>query len=176
MTAESSAQTSTILPSDQTEERSRLYIEGMVAGVIGAATIAIWFLILDTLNGHPLYTPTLLGTTLFQRGGDLSGLDSLQVSIDMTLMYTWFHVLIFCVIGGMASRLLALAERNLNFGFGILLLFVGFEFGFIVIAFLFAEPVLHALAWPAVLIGNLLAAATMGGYFWRRHPNLMIDP
>jgi len=86
------------------------------------------------------------------------------------------HGLVFCLIGGVASRLLALAERNLNLGFGVLLLFVIFEFGFVGAAFIFAEPVLHALTWPAILIGNLLAAAAMAGYFWRRHPNLTIEP
>jgi hypothetical protein len=43
-------------------------------------------------------------------------------------------------------------------------------------AFLFAEPILHALTWPAVLMGNLLAAAAMGLYFWRHHLNLSIEP
>ncbi len=51
-----------------------------------------------------------------------------------------------------------------------------FEFGFIGAAFVFAEAVLKALIWPAVLLGNLLAAAAMGGYFWHRHPNLKIRP
>lgn len=91
-------------------------------------------------------------------------------------MYTWVHMLAFCVIGGVASRLLRLAEKNPNLGFGILLLFVFLEFGFTGIAFLFAEEVLHALAWPAVLVGNLLAAAAVGAYFWRRHPDLVIWP
>jgi hypothetical protein len=27
--------------------------------------------------------------------------------------------------------------------------------------------------WPAVLVGNLLAAAAMIAYFWRRHPDLL---
>jgi hypothetical protein len=36
--------------------------------------------------------------------------------------------------------------------------------------------VLHALAWPTILIGNLLAAGTMAWYFWRRHPQLAIWP
>ena len=40
----------------------------------------------------------------------------------------------------------------------------------------FAEPVLHALAWPEVLVGNLLAAATMTAMFWRHHPRLGIRP
>jgi hypothetical protein len=40
----------------------------------------------------------------------------------------------------------------------------------------FAEPVLHALAWPAVLVANMLAATAMGGYFWVRHRNLSVSP
>jgi len=79
-------------------------------------------------------------------------------------------------IGGIAARLLALAERQPSVGFGILMLFVFFEFGFIVAAMFFAEPILHALAWPAVLVANVLAAAAMGGYFWVRHPNLRVQP
>ena len=91
-------------------------------------------------------------------------------------MFTWVHGMVFAVIGGSVSYLLRLIEKNADLGFGILLLFVVLEFGFIVAAFIFAEPILHALAWPAVLIGNLLATAGMAGYFWLRHPNLTIRP
>lgn len=164
------------LPVSDTSEISKQYQEGIVAGALGAATIAIWFLILDTVNGRPLYTPTVLGTALFRGGAGLASPESLPISFEMVLMYTWVHGLVFCFIGGAASRLLALAERNPNLGFGILLLFVVFQCGFIVVAMLFAEPVLHALTWPAILLGNLLAAAAMAGYFWRRHPHLIISP
>jgi hypothetical protein len=165
------------VPRDRlTTEVSRVYSEGIIAGVIGAATIAIWFLILDTIYGRPLHTPTVLGTALFRNGEGLASPEKLPISMEMTLMYTWVHVLAFCVIGGIASKLLALAEQNLNVGFGILLFFVIFEFGFVVAATVLAEPVLHALAWPAVLVGNLLAATAMALYFWRRHPNLIIRP
>src|SRR5205085_83694 len=41
---------------------------------------------------------------------------------------------------------------------------------------MFAEPVLHALAWQSVLVGNLFAAVAMGGYLWRRHPHMVIYP
>ena len=51
-----------------------------------------------------------------------------------------------------------------------------FEFGFVLISLAFAEPVLHALAWQAVLVGNLLAAAAMAAVFRVRHPRLMIRP
>lgn len=168
--------TSSVVPGRDTSEIPKLYLEGIVAGLIGAATIAIWFLILDTINGRPLYTPTVLGTALFRRGEGLASPESLPISFEMVLLYTLVHWLVFAVIGGVASRLLQLAERNPNLGFGILLLFVVFEFGFLSATTLVEGRILQALAWQAILLGNLLAAAAMAGYFWRRHPNLKILP
>ncbi len=168
--------TTPALPDTDAAEVSKVYLEGIVAGVIGAATIAIWFLILDTINGRPLYTPTVLGTALFRRGEGLASPETLSISFEMVLMYTWVHVLVFAFLGGIASRLLSMAERNANLGFGIVLLFVVFEFGFLVVATLFEERLLRAIVWQAILFGNLLAAASMAGYFWRRHPNLRINP
>jgi hypothetical protein len=153
---------------------SRTYQQGLVAGVIGAATIAIWFFIIDIFNGRPFYTPSILGTILFRNSVELP--ETIPISFEMVLLYTWVHAMAFCVVGGVAAKLLELAESNLNVGFGILLLVVIFEFGFVGAAFIFAEPVLHALAWPTVLVGNLLAATTMATYFWRHHPNLTIRP
>jgi hypothetical protein len=154
----------------------RLYQEGIVAGLLGAATIALLFLILDTIRGQPLATPSLLGTALFRRGELLATSGSPPVSWDMAFAYTWVHGLVFVVIGALASRLLALAEERPNLGFGIVLLFVIFEFGFSATALLFAAPVIRALTWPAILVGNLLAAAVMAAYLWRRHPALTIAP
>lgn len=155
---------------------SRTYQEGIVAGLLGAATIAVWFFVIDFISGHPFYTPNVLGTALFRRGAGLDQPQMLPISFEMVLVYTWVHGMLFCAIGGLGSKLLELAERNVNAGFGILLLFVIFEFGFVGAAFLFAEPILHALTWPAVLIGNLLAAAAMAAYFWRHHASMTIRP
>jgi len=160
----------------QPSELSRVAVEGISAGLLGAATVALWFFVLDLFNGRPFYTPSILGSALFRRGVAIDQLHTLPISVEMVVVYTWVHCLAFCVVGGVASRLLALAERNVNFGFGILLFFVIFEFGFVGAAFLFAEPILHALTWPAVLMGNLLAATAMGLYFWRHHLNLSIKP
>ncbi len=157
-------------------DTARLYQEGFIAGVIGAGTVALWFLVIDAINGRPLYTPTVLGTALFRRGAALTSLETLPVSLDMVLMFTWVHGMAFAVMGGLVSRLLAMAERNPSIGFGILLLFVIFEFGFTVTAMLFAAPILKVLTWPAVFVANLLAAAAMAGYFRLRHPRLQVNP
>lgn len=156
-------------------DTARLYQEGIVAGLVGAATVAVWFLILDTLAGRPFYTPTVLGTALFRRG-QLGAVATLAPSLEMVLMFTWVHGLAFAALGGLAARLIWAAERNPSVGFGVLLLFVVFTAGFTIAAMLFAAPVLQALTWPAVLVANLLAALAMTLYFRLRHPTLRVNP
>ena len=90
----------------QIPERADPYLDGIVAGTIGAATIALWFLILDTIKGRPLYTPSVLGTVLFKPGAPLPAPGSMPVSFELVLVYTWVHWMVFCVIGGGASLLL----------------------------------------------------------------------
>lgn len=156
-------------------ELSGVYVEGVVGGLIGAATIAVWFFIVDLYNGRPFYTPNVLGAAL-SLSRTIPDPVTAPISLDLVVFYTWVHALIFCAIGGVAAKLLALAERDLDVGFGILLLFVIFEFGFVAAAMVFAEPILGALAVPAVLVGNLLAAGTMAVYFWRHYSKLTIAP
>jgi len=164
------------LPTPRPAEVSKTYEEGIIAGLIGAAVIAGWFLVLDALHGRPLYTPTVLGTALFGSAQGLGEAGREQPWFEMALMFTWVHVLVFAMLGGVAAHLLALAERDPNYGFGILLLFVFFEFGFMIVAMFFAEDVLVSVAWPSILLGNLFAAAAMAAYFRRHHPNLLIRP
>jgi hypothetical protein len=155
---------------------ARLYQEGMIAGVLGAATIALWFLLLDAVQGRPLWTPTVLGTALFRRGAGLEAPDALPVSGEMVLMFTWVHGLVFAALGGIAARLVGHIERHPGTGFGVLLLFVVFQFGFVAAATVFARPVLYALPAWSILVANLLAAAVMALYLHRRHPNLRVSP
>ena len=155
-------------------QNSQLLREGLIAGILGAATIAVWFLIVDSVRGQPFYTPSILGTALFKDG--VTTPESLGVDLEVVFLFTWVHGLVFTAVGWLASWLLGIAERNPQIGFGILLFFVVFEFGFISVCHVLAEPVLHALAWPAIIVGNLLAAIAMGAYFWRHHLDMHIEP
>src|SRR5256885_8979490 len=92
--------------------------EGLIAGLVGAATIAVWFLLLDSLSGRPLYTPTVLGTALFRRGATTPLSEGLP-DLEMGLMFTWVHGLVFVAIGGIVARPPPLAEPHPNFGLGI---------------------------------------------------------
>ena len=50
-----------------------------------------------------------LGTALFRHGFGFDALDRLSPSLDIVLIYTWVHGLVFCVIGAGASKLITLA-------------------------------------------------------------------
>ena len=164
-------------PKTRTPARLTLSQEGIIAGTCGAATIALWFLLLDVLAGHPLYTPYMLGMALFKgRNVLLMPSAHLKFSLGIVGAFTVLHWLAFALTGALASLLLGLAEHNPNLGFGVLLFFVLSTGGFVGGAMTFAEPVLHALAWTSVLVGNLLAAIAMGGYLWRRHAHMVIYP
>jgi hypothetical protein len=157
-------------------DSTRVVQDGIIAGVLAAAAVALWFLVFDAVRGRPLYTPSVLGTALFGRGASLGSLETTPVSLDTVLMFTWVHGLVFSVLGAIASWLLSVAERYPHLGFGIVLLFVIFEACFTAAAYLVAAPILHALTWPAVIIANLLAAAVMAGYLWWRHQSLQMEP
>lgn len=153
-----------------------MYTEGIQAGLAGAVTIAVWFLILDVLNGRALYTPTVLGTAVFRGGDALAAPQTIEPSLEMVLSFTWIHTLGFVLLGMTAAWLIALAEKDAHYGFGILLLFAIFQSCFIVACMLFFEPVLEALAWPSIVVGNLLAAIAMGAVFWPRHRHMVVSP
>lgn len=167
---------SVLTPAATDRESAAVYAEGIGVGLLGAATIALWFLLLDMINGRPLFTPNLLGTALVRGGEGLGDPTHLPISLETVLSFTWVHVLVFLLIGIAAAKLIAVAERNPGVGFGIVLLFVVFQYGFLQVCMVLAEPVLHALAWPKVMAGNLLAALVMGVVLWRRHPRLVIEP
>jgi len=157
-------------------DTTRVYQEGIVAGILGGLAVAVWFLVVDLVQGRPLYTPTVLGTALFGRGAWPGSFENMPPSFEMVAMFTWVHLLAFAVIGVVVSRLIVMAEQHPSLGFGFVLLFVILEACFTAAMMIVAAPVLRALTWPAILVANLIAAAVMTGYFWFRHPTLAMRP
>jgi hypothetical protein len=150
-----------------------LYQEGIVAGILAAAAVAIWFLVVDALAGRPFYTPAVLAAALFGRG---AGLEHVTVALGPVAMFTWIHGLVFAALGGIAARLLAVAERHPGLGFGIVLFFVILQSGFTTAIAFVAPAVFSVLGWASIFVANLLAAATMVLYFRLRHPNVTVRP
>src|SRR5207302_10658991 len=81
--------------------------EGIVAGLIGAAVVAVWFFVFDLLRGRPFLTPTLLGSLVFFGVKTPTGLDP---ALGPILGYTVLHGLAFIAFGAVAAPLLAMSE------------------------------------------------------------------
>jgi hypothetical protein len=146
---------------------TRILREGFYAGCIGAAAVAAWFLLVDTINGRPFFTPAMLGSAVFW-----GATHPTQVVIEFSRIvgYTMIHVSAFVVIGTFVAALMAQTEETPPTLFLVVVLACFFEVGFYVLVALLAQPLLGALAWWNVAIGNAIAATAMGLYLWRSHP------
>jgi hypothetical protein len=148
-------------------ERQHNFIrEGIIAGAIGATAIAIWFLIVDTVAGHPFYTPQVLGQGL----ANVLGKTMMDSSVSQVIGYSVFHYAIFALSGIVLTVVIHQAARTPAILAGLLLVVVAFELGFYMLTALFAEGPLGKLAWYQIFIANILAAVTMFGYLWKTHP------
>ncbi|HEX9565744.1 MAG TPA: hypothetical protein VF981_17315 [Gemmatimonadaceae bacterium] len=141
--------------------------EGVIAGTVGAATVALWFLVVDIIAGQPLYTPTSLGTAVM----NLFEWTAQSTAVPVVL-YTVFHVGAFALIGTIAVAFVHLAQRDVSLLLGLVILFVAFEIGFYLLVLVLDISLLGSLAWKQIAPANLLAALFMGGYLWRTHPAL----
>lgn len=141
--------------------------EGISAGLIGATSIAVWFFILDAVQGNLLGTPVMLGTSL----GTLMLQGDVPSTAGAFLGYTIFHYTVFIVAGLVFSYVVNGSERTPSALIGLGMLFVAFEVGWLgwtmVLARGFGE-----LTWLQVFVANLIAAGSMGLYMWRQHPTL----
>ena len=147
----------------------RIVREGFVAGLIGAGAVAIWFLLVDLINGRPFDTPAMLGSALFWGLRDAA---DVQIAYATVVGYTMVHVLAFVAVGIIAAALAYEVELFPSTFFIVVVFFAIIEFGFYIVVAVVAQPLLGALAWWNVAIGNGIAAVGMGYYLWRKHPKL----
>jgi hypothetical protein len=166
---------SEIQTADYPKLDSVLIREGIIGGVIGAFSIAIWFLIADSIQGRPFFTPSVLGTVLIalmKGGAGLNSLQSVPASFGMVLMFSILHGVAFLGIGILGTWLLHLAERDASYGFNVVLLLVFFAFGFTFLNMVLAGVVLNALSITDIMIAHLVAIATMAFYYSMCHKGL----
>jgi len=147
----------------------RIVREGIIAGLIGAAAVALLILVFDVASGAPLQTPAILGSAILKgiRDPNLA-----TVSAGTVLGYTVIHGLGFIAVGLIAAYLVASAEREPAMVLALLIFFAAFEVFFLALIAFWALPVLGVLAWWEILAGNLVASAAMLYYFHRCHPGL----
>ncbi len=141
--------------------------EGIDVGIIGALAVAIWFLIHETIAGHPFQTPSLLGQVVLF--GD-STPDTSRVVFGAILVYTAFHFAAFALLGMGLVALVHWGEREPVVRFALLPVFLVFEVLFYGLLEVFSERTNELFPFWAVLVANTLAALCMGAFLWVRHP------
>jgi hypothetical protein len=152
-----------------TLSQHRIVREGVVAGLIGAITVAFWFLIFDSLRGQLFFTPGALGSALFLGVADIS---EMQVSLLTVGGYTIVHCVAFVAVGLAASAIVVQAERFPPLLLAGVLIFVTFEAFFLGLLAVMGEWLLGALGWVVIGFANLVATVAMALYLLSAHPKL----
>ncbi|MDE2773599.1 MAG: hypothetical protein OXI46_07815 [Gemmatimonadota bacterium] len=143
--------------------------EGIVCGTIGAAVVAIWFLVFDVLRGEPFFTPAALGSALFLGA---SNVEAVSVEAATVIGYSLLHLLAFTITGFLVAVIVTAADDTPPLIVGAVMFFAVFEALFMGLLAMVAEFLLGSLAWWTIAAGNVMAAVAMGWYLWEQHPKL----
>jgi len=170
MSESTGASTDSSGPLVQRSRMSRIVEDGVLAGMIGAAAVALWFLLLDVARGQPFFTPSLLGNVLFL-GAEVEDVESASALI--VFAYTGLHGLLFIVAGIAVAFMVWEFEKNPQLGLVLLLLFVLFESVVFGLEVTVVPNLVGALSAGAVAFANVLAAAAMFWFLIARNPGAM---
>jgi len=149
----------------------RITENGVLAGMLGATVVAVWFLILDLLTrGMPFYTPSLLGSILFagHTPAEVTGLDGAAI-----FAYTGLHGILFLCAGIALAWMFEQFERNPQIGLVLLLLFATFEAILWGVGVSMIPALAGAVGAWAILVANVASAAAMFVFLLRRHPRAL---
>jgi len=147
----------------------RTVIDGVTTGMVGALTVAGWFLLLDLDRGQPFATPALLAATLLHGVADTR---LVQVTPRLVFEYSVVHFTAFVLFGLAAAWLISAAEREPQLAAGMLALFVCFEFFFLLLVGVASQALLEQLVWWRIVMANILATGAMFAMLSWRHPAL----
>lgn len=144
--------------------------DGLIAGALGAVTVALWFLILDLSKDQPLYTPALLGQAVLH--GVQSATGGVEVEPNLVAVYSGIHLGLFALFGLTSAWVISKFKQTPILGYLLVFFFVFFELAFYVFILVWAHALAGVLATWAILVGNFLAVIVMGSYFMVRNPGL----
>ena len=138
--------------------------EGVTTGLVGAAAVAFWFLLVDLAKGGPFLTPAVLGSALLLGGSSLS---AVVVSPGVIAAYSFLHVAVFVVLGLAFAQIVRDERPRQTFWVRVIAILALVEALFYGSMLLLGAWVVGQLGWLAVLVANVLAAVSMGLWLLR---------
>ena len=142
--------------------------EGIITGLLGAAVVALFYLVIDALRGQPLITPSVLGQGFILH----TPVTPSAVDPAAVLAYTAFHVGAFIAFGLLLAALVRASESSSLARYAVLQVLVAFVVFFYGLLWIGSEVVRGMFSFGGVLAANALAGGTMVTWLWRHHPAL----
>jgi len=149
------------MKSQESPGRDTLSFAALLSGAYGSATIALWFLVIDTLRGDPFFTPSVVGSALLF-GAQPSV--ELPIRLDAVALYSIAHLALFVGLGTAATlaaaRWRALVHRPELLTGTIALALTA---GVLVAGSVIVPGLTTAIGIVPMLVGNVGAAIVMAG-------------
>jgi hypothetical protein len=144
-----------------------LIYDAFYSGAIGGSMVALFFLVVDLLNGQPLFTPSLMGSVLFEGA---SAASVAEVRLDMVAWYSVVHFAAFGALGlGIALLVREVELHARHPALLFLLTFLIFQVGFLAAAWWLLPGVVTRLGAAVIAVANLLAAGAMALFLLASH-------
>jgi len=144
-----------------------LIFDSVCSGVLGGSVVALFFLFFDLLDGQAFFSPSLMGSVLFQ---GVAVQDVVDVRLAAVLYFSVAHIAAFSVIGAAMSFLVHEVELHSRHPILVLVvLFAVLEVASFVVAPLAMPGVIERLGIVRVGAANLLAAGSMALFFVCEH-------
>lgn len=144
-----------------------LIYDGFYSAAIGGSALGLFFLLVDSVDGQPFFTPSLMGTVLFTGVPPES---VTEVRLDMVAYMTMIHMALFGILGMAVAIMVHEAELHSRHPKEVILaLFLVLEIGFLVSANQFMPGVVAVIGFGRIVVANLLTAVTMALFILRSH-------
>lgn len=142
--------------------------QGVVAGVIGYATVAIIFALANIFAGQsPFRTAAVLGAALFFGVRDPA---AVTVTAQYVFLFNGVHLMAFLVFGVIGAWLATLADRGEQLWYPAAFFFMLVAFHLIGAAQVLAIPMQEAISGVAIWAGGFAASALMAVFLLKVHP------
>jgi hypothetical protein len=152
------------------ESRVRYLQDTLVAALIGYATVAAFFAVLNAAQGRSVfYTAALLGSGLFYGLEDPA---RLVISPEPVIAFNGVHLLLFVVAGAFMAWLTRLAERTPQGWYVAVVLFLLIMAHVFGLPVWFTDPIRAEIPLWYVVVATSVAALAMAAYFLLSHERL----
>lgn len=155
------------LPDSRTGTFADVVYDALYSGGIAGSIVALFFLVVDLLQGQALLTPSIMGGVLFE-GATAEGV--MDVSLTAVAYFTLLHFVVFGALGLAVACLVHEVELHAKHPVLVLLAaFILFEVVFSVAAAILMPGVIARVGAGPIALANLLAAAGMAAFLLHEH-------